>query len=265
MLSKVLEPAISGTTKQEQSEVILLYRDTIPSAADAAFNLIQGQGSAPVFVELLSSHEIAPRSSIISFVDINGSTFTCRDEPYFNAVREVISRASNIVWYSADLMVPGESSVMKGFLRSIATEYGQSRFAFVELGLNSYTPQNSIPALLIQKLNELQRTASFDSVDRECVISGGLFHVERLLPDPVLNEQFSLRNVEEEFVTKSLSSQGPIKVCYGQPGVLSSLYFSRDLHFEQPLQDDWVEVKTEAIGLNMKVSSPYSLFVPDSL
>jgi hypothetical protein len=36
------------------------------------------------------------------------------------------------------------------------------------------------------------------------------------------------------------------------PGLLSSLYFKKDSTFLAPLDDDFIEVKTSAIGLNWK-------------
>lgn len=263
MLSRVLKSDTNVTSDKQQSDLVLLYRDTVPSVADATFSVLREQGLNPVLVELFSGHEIAPGSSIISFVDYTGSVFTCRDESYFEAAREAISRAATMVWFAADLMVPGESSIMKGFLRSVAAENLQSRYAFVELDVNSYTRQNRVPQLLVQKLQELETAASSDSVDRECVIGGDSFCVERLLPDPVLNDEFSLRNVEEDVVQADFGSQGPIQARYRQPGVLSSLYFSQDPDFETPLGDKWVEIKTEAIGPNMKVrtsTNSFSLF-----
>lgn len=50
-----------------------------------------------------------------------------------------------------------------------------------------------------------------------------------------------------------MGSLGPVRARYSQPGVLSSLYFSSDVDFDGELGDEWVEIKTEAIGLNMKV------------
>ncbi|KAM3502999.1 hypothetical protein MY10362_004480 [Beauveria mimosiformis] len=160
--------------------------------------------------------------------------------------------ASSLDWLGADLLIPGESSVMKGFLRSIATENVQSRYAFVELDHTDYTRPSRVAELLVHKLAELQEAVSLDGVDRECVLSGGSFYIERLLTDAGLNQQFSLRNTEEEVAEASLGSQGPIKARYRQPGVLSSLYFSSDPDFDEPLEDDWVEIRTEAIGLNIK-------------
>lgn len=95
------------------------------------------------------------------------------------------------MWFAADLTVPGESSIMKGFLRSIATENVLAKYAFIELDLSNHTSEERTAELLIYKLKELHRSA--ENIDKECVLSGGIFHVERLLPESTLNEQFSLR------------------------------------------------------------------------
>ncbi|KAM3427390.1 hypothetical protein MY4824_009476 [Beauveria thailandica] len=252
MLSKAIDS--STTQKEKRAEVFLVYSHTAPLAADVTFDLLHRQGFRPVLVDLFSAHDdIPPKSRIISFVDTNGGTFTCRDETYFEAVRHVISLASSLVWLGADLMIPGESSVVKGFLRSVATENVQSRYAFVELDHADYTRPSRVAELVVRKLAELHEAVSLDGVDRECVLGGGSFYIERLLPDARLNQQFSLRNTQEHEVAEaSLASQGPIKARYRQPGVLSSLYFASDSDFDEPLEDDWVEIRTEAIGLNVK-------------
>ncbi|EGX93678.1 polyketide synthase, putative [Cordyceps militaris CM01] len=252
MLSKIVQSSADTVQRKKGAEVFLVYSQTTPLAADVTFDLLIDQGFSPVLVDLFSAQEIPPKSSVISFVDANGSTFTCRDEAYFEAVREVILLASSLVWLGADLMIPAESSIMKGFLRSIATENAQSRYAFVELDHTSYTRPSRVAELLIHKLIELEEAPSLHSVERECVLSGGSFYIERLLADATLNDQFFQRNTEEDVGQATLGSQGPIKARYRQPGVLSSLYFSSDPDFDEPLETDWVEIKTEAIGLNMK-------------
>lgn len=193
-------------------------------------------------------------SSIISFVDVNGSLFTCNDAACFEPLQVIVAHASSLVWFAADSMIPGESSIMKGLLRSIATENVLSKYAYVELDLSHCTPQDRVAELLSHKLSELQGATSSDAVDRECVLRAGAFHVERLFSEMALNEQFSRRHTTEELREDSLGSQSPIKARYRQPGVLPSLYFSSDPDFDEPLKDDWVEIRTEAIGLNMKVS-----------
>lgn len=38
--------------------------------------------------------------------------------------------------------------------------------------------------------------------------------------------------------------------------MLSSLHFTSDPDFSKPLGEDWIEMKTEAIGLNTKINHP---------
>jgi len=251
MLSKA--PAIKAGT-QKQADVYLVYRESLPLLAEATMNFLAQQGVNAIPIELFSGHEIPKSASVISFVDLNGTMFTCRDESYFKALQVIISIVSAMVWVAADLSIPGESSIMKGFLRSIVTENVLSKYAFVELDYSDYTSQERAAELLVHKLNELQESTPSRLVDLESVLRGGTLHVERLVPAESLNEQFSLRNgFEDDVQERPIGAQGPIMARYRQPGVLSSLYFTSDLDFSRPLDHDWVEIKTEAIGLNMKV------------
>ena len=89
-------------------------------------------------------------------------------------------------------------------------------------------------------------------VDTETVLRGGFFYVERLLPEEGLNEEYRRRHrLEDDIQEYAVGDQGPLKACYGQPGLLSSLYFNNDPDFNDTLDDDWIEIKTQAIGLNM--------------
>ncbi|KAI0483732.1 putative polyketide synthase [Xylaria cf. heliscus] len=250
MLSKT--PGIKADT-QKRADVYLVYRESLPLLVEATINVLGEQGLNAIPIELFSSHEIPKSASVISFVDLNGTMFTCRDESYFKALQVLVSDVSAMVWVAADLSIPGESSIMKGFLRSIATENVLSKYVFVELDYTDYTPQYRAAELLVHKLNELQESMPSQPVDLECVLRGGLLYVERLVPALSLNEQFSLRNgFEDDIQERPIGTQGPLMARYQQPGVLSSLYYTSDLDFSKPLDNDWVEIKTEAIGLNMK-------------
>jgi hypothetical protein len=258
MLSKASE--IKADVAQQRADVFLVYRDSLPLLAEATANILAERGLNAIPIDLFSSHEIPRNSSVISFVDINGATLTCRDEAYFKALQAIFPHVSTMVWVAGDLTIPGESSIMKGLLRSIATENVLSKYAFVELDSSDYTSQTRTAELLIHKLNELVKCTPSEAVDLECVLRGGVFHVERLLPEKTLNEGFSLRNGYEDDVQEhTLGTQGPLRAQYRQSGVLSSLYFSSDPDFSKPLQDDWIEIQTEAIGLNIKVRSTVAL------
>ncbi|KAI9148767.1 Prosolanapyrone synthase [Paramyrothecium foliicola] len=254
MLSKALTVDSDALTGAEQpSKVYLVYRESQPLLARLIASIVAKRGHAPVFIDLMSSDEVPSQSVVVSTVDMDGPALTTRDETYFNAIQSLVPRVSSMVWVAADLSIPGESSIMKGMLRSIAAENMGSKYAFIELDHNAYTSQETAASLVVQKLDELQTSSSSSEVDRECVIREGVFHIERLLPAQSHNEQFRLRaGYEDNVQERPVGSQLPLMARYGTPGVLSSLYFSNDPEFDLPLKDDCVEIQTQAIGLNFK-------------
>ena len=254
MLSKASEVKSDADSTQE-TNIFILYRDSLPLLADVTADVLSQQGFNAIPIELFSGDEIPRNSTVISFVDINGSILTCRDDSYFKALQEIVPNVSSMIWVAADLMIPGESSIMKGMLRSINTENVSSKYAFIELDFNNYTSQGRAAELIVRKMSEMRALAPSEILDLESVLRGGAFHVERLLPEETLNSQFYLRNgFEDDIEERAVDTELPIRAQYGQAGMLSSLHFTTDSDFSKPLEDDWVEIKTESIGLNMKVS-----------
>jgi NADPH:quinone reductase-like Zn-dependent oxidoreductase len=225
----------------------------LPFLAEVVSDALTKAGVIVNCIELFSSAEMSQNSPAISFIDLCGSTLTSRDGDYFRALQTVIANVSTMVWVAGDLTVRGESSIMKGMMRSIAAENASSRYAFVELDYSEYTSNSRIAELIIGKLNELQTPPVSETVDLECVLRGGVLCIERLLPDTALNEQFNLRSgLRSELQELPVATQEPLMARYKQPGLLSSLYFTKDPSFNECLADDAIEIQTVAIGLNMK-------------
>ncbi|KAF3003888.1 t1pks [Neopestalotiopsis sp. 37M] len=249
MLSTASAPSIAKTA----SSITLIYRDSLPFLAEIVSDALTKAGVIVNCIELFSSAEISQNSPAISCIDLCGSTLTSRDGDYFRALQTVIANVSTMVWVAGDLTVRGESSIMKGMMRSIAAENARSRYAFVELDYSEYTSNSRVAELIIGKLNELQTPPVSETVDLECVLRGGVLCIERLLPDTALNEQFNLRSgLRSELRELPVATQEPLMARYKQPGLLSSLYFTKDPSFNECLADDAIEIKTVAIGLNMK-------------
>lgn len=250
---------------QVQTEVYLVYRDHVPSIAPAIEEGLMQQGFTTKTANLLSQHEIPTGASVVSLIDIDDSTLMNCDNVHFNATQAIISRATTLLWIStSDIQSrPSEPAVMKGMLRSIATENVLLKVALIELEDNQLsdtagqTSSNQRTAdLVVHKFTELHSSAPGDTIDRDCLIRDDSFFIERILPDETLNEQFRLRHdLQGDVQQRQIDDTVPLRANYSQPGVLSSLYFSRDRAFDEPLEDDWLEIKTEAIGLNMKVNN----------
>ncbi len=242
---------VSSTTSSDG--VFLVYRESLPLLAEAVGKILTDRGVSVIPVEMFSGEKIPKNSSVISFIDVDGSILTCRGEAYFKALQTVISHVSCMVWVAGDLSIHGESSIMKGVLRSIATENVLSKYAFIELDHNQYTSYLRAAELISHKLGELQTSPSAEAVDLESVLRGGVSYIERLFPEATLNQQFSLRNgYKSEVQELPMGQHKPLMARYRQPGLLSSLYFTIDPSFHEPLDDNSVEIKTAAIGLNMK-------------
>lgn len=257
MLSTAYELESSAIT-QQPSDVYVVFRDNDPPRlAEIIAGVLAKTGRNPILIDLLYSDQIPSDALVVSLVDLGGSTITCRDETYFKALKTLISQASGMVWVAADLLTPAESSIMKGMLRSIAAENVLSKYCFVEIDYSHYTSQARAAELILNKLDELHVSLSSGAaIEAETVLRGGFFYVERLLPEEGLNEEYRRRHrLEDDVQECAVGDQGPLKACYGQPGLLSSLYFSNDLEFSEALDDGWIELKTQAIGLNMKVNS----------
>lgn len=249
MLSKPTTPGVTKTA----SSITLIYRDSLPFLAEMVSDALTKAGVQVECIELFSSAKMSQNSPAISFIDLYGSTLTSRNAEYFKALQTVIANVSTMVWVAGDLTMPGESSIMKGMLRSVTAENVLSRYAFVELDYSEYTSNSTTAKMIISKFNELHASPLPETVDVECVLGRGVFYIERLLPDAVLNEQFSLRSgLRIDLQELPLATQQPLMARYKQPGLLSSLYSTEDPSFNERLDDDAVEIKTVAIGLNMK-------------
>jgi hypothetical protein len=262
-VAKLCKPLEVG--EHVQNEVYLVYRDCVPSIASTIAECLAQQGFNAKISNLLSHDEIPTGASIISFADMENSTLMNSDDVHFRAIQAIISRATTLLWIAtSDIKSrPSEPAVMKGMLRAIATENVLLKVAFIQLEDNQLpatTDQTSSSTaqrtayLITHKFNELYLSAPGDTIDRDCLMKDNSFFVERILPDETLNGQFRLRHgLDDDVQQRQIDDKVPLRANYSQPGVLSSLYFSRDKAFDEPLDDDWLEIKTEAIGLNMKV------------
>ncbi|KAI1095495.1 hypothetical protein F5B19DRAFT_503698 [Rostrohypoxylon terebratum] len=236
---------------KQQHDLFIVYREYPPPLARSIDKSLSKHGFHVVYTDLHCYHKIPVGPLIISLVDIEGITLLYRDETYFRAIQAIIAKNPTILWVSAG--GHAEPSVMKGMWRSVATENVLLKIAMIEVDDSYLSSLSRTADLISHKFIELQASSPNDNIDLECVLQDGTLYIERFLPDEALNEQFRLRHGPvEHFEERPLKGQGALRANYKQPGLLSSLYFSPDPTFLKPLQDDWIEIKTQAIGINMK-------------
>ncbi|KAI0108554.1 putative polyketide synthase [Nemania sp. FL0031] len=248
-------PSLQLQGAERQRDVYVVYRDYPPPLAPYIEKIMNTKSFRCIYKNLFSHAEIPLGSLVISLADIENSTLLRCGEEYFTAIQAVMAKAATLMWVAANGTVtnPCESAIMKGALRTISTENMQLNVAFMDVYADYIGSFARTAELISYKFRELHLVGPSGAIDRDCVLRGGTIHIERLLPDAPLNMEFRLRNkYEEEAQQCTMDTQGPLKVSYKHPGLLSSLYFEPDSAFLEPLKPGWVQIKTETIGLNMK-------------
>jgi hypothetical protein len=217
--------------------------------------LLRERGHKTILNSLFSSDQISENAVIISFVDIESSTLLHGNAAYFQVIQAVIQKAACIMWLTTGTDATGpESAVMKGLLRSISTENPLLKTTFIHIDSSYYIDFVRTANLILDKFLRQVEVDVGTVTDREWKLKDGVAYIERLLPDEELNRQFRLRHEYESNIQESpMNRQGFLRANYRQPSVLSSLYFSVDPTFDRQLQDDWIEIESKGIGLNVKV------------
>jgi hypothetical protein len=239
-----------------QQEIYLVYRDYPPPLAGYINKVTEGRKCHCIYTNLLSQKEIPSGSSVISLIDLDSSTLLHYGPEYFQAIKTLVAKSSVLAWIATRDMVSNSSdlAVMKGILRSVAAENVLLNVAHLEIDSPYFHNMTRTAELITSKVVQMQSCDPRTTIDRECVLRDGAFHIERLVPDIALNESFRSRQRLEEDVEESLIDlQQALKPSYRHPGLLSSLYFEPDQLASEPPKEGWVQIKTEAIGLNMKV------------
>ncbi|KAI1141492.1 putative polyketide synthase [Hypoxylon sp. FL0543] len=240
---------------KELRDVYLVYRDYPPPLIAVIDKQLERQGFNTIYTNLFSYEQIPQNSSVISLVDIENTTLLNYGDEYFKAIQRIITQNSTVIWIAGTTVATNKSevAVMKGLLRSIATEHILSKIALIELDESYLSSMSRTAELIVGKFSELWLSDSMEGIDQDYALRSGALYVERLLPDETLNEQFCLRHKLENVIDeRPMDIEVPLKAKYKQPGLLSSLYFGPDAEFDKPLRDDWVEIRTKAIGLNFK-------------
>ena len=255
MLSTAMQSEPAGSVSKDRPDIYLLYQDYPHPLGRAIERHLTDRGLHVVYTDFLKC-DIPQGSMVISALDIDGVTLTSCDEKQFVALQSAVMRASTVLWLSPGCPNSGykpESAIMKGMLRSAATENILMKIAYIELDQDCSNSFIKTGRVIARTALQLHHATAGDGSDREFVLRGGVLHVERLLPDEPLNEQFQLRHGSEgELEDRPMDSEGPLRAKYEQPGVLSSLCFEADQDLLKPLEADSVEIETKAIGLNVK-------------
>ncbi|MCJ1377213.1 hypothetical protein MMC17_000305 [Xylographa soralifera] len=256
IVTTAVEPQIPRLIEpRTRPSIILVHRTKATKLSSSIASLAQKKGIDVSYSSLVGA-TIPNSARVIVLADLEGVTLPSIVEAEFEGLKEVFRKASSLLWVSRGGLIAGtdaNSALMVGLMRSITTESAQTRLLCIDLEPGFENNGSTTAEIVLSKEIALQNTDKALSFDGEYVQRNGLLHVSRLMPDKPLNQRF----LEQEGLTKatkgvSLESQHALGLGFDQPGLLSSLFFKEDPEFYSPLKDDWVEIETKAVGLNVK-------------
>ncbi|KAJ4288039.1 hypothetical protein N0V90_012055 [Kalmusia sp. IMI 367209] len=179
---------------------------------------------------------------------------TIPDEAFFDNMKRLFSNALSILWVFLGSTFQRASPVIglfTGLLRPTMREMPQLKISL--LGFDAGFDNSAEYAhQIVKREKKSYLDKDHPRTDDLEIYRDGCIHISRLGPDVEANKRY---RVQEGLDTKAkmtrLGSAGPIKVTAASPGLLSSLQFKTDWDMLRPLPNDWVEVRSEAIDINM--------------
>ena len=210
-----------------------------------------------------SLEELPSDSRVIFFLDGQNLLLDV-DQRRFDQFKRLAHQVTSMMWLTSTGMARGRSpdgAVACGLLRIISTEVPAGHFVSIDIDADSFNittqdEQKELLRVIIDQEQALQEPNNSErNRDGELAWHSGCLWVNRVVPEPALQgyTERLITPVNHGAKLLPLDTQGPVRADFETPGILSSLYFRPYTELlQQPLPDDWIEVKVTAAGLNWK-------------
>ena len=233
--------------------VYVIYRER-GALLEAVIRESQGlSGNKPRIMGLegLKSGSIAPRSIVISLVELEGPVLAKSTDAEMNAIKELTDNASVLVWVTGSGLIAGGAptkGLVSGLSRTVMVE--QPALKFITFDVDDC--QSDVEQTSRNIMHVLARSG-VETEDREFAQRGGVVHVSRYVPDDRLNESFRQKQGLQT-QRLALAKAKPAQLAIGMAGQLDSLFFKQlPASIEsQVLGPSHVEVEVQTVGLNAK-------------
>jgi NADPH:quinone reductase-like Zn-dependent oxidoreductase/NAD(P)-dependent dehydrogenase (short-subunit alcohol dehydrogenase family)/SAM-dependent methyltransferase/acyl carrier protein len=204
-----------------------------------------------------TSGDINSSSRVVVFLGPQNDLFEA-DDSRFGLFQRLVRGSHSMVWVTSSGIIRGRDprgAFMIGLLRVIATENPAGRFLSIDLDSQNFdTRDEALVRSIVDVEASLQHEEPDQHYDHEYVWQDGALWISRFVPDAELNTYAD--NPEsmgmQETDIASLAGQGPLRASFETAGLLSSLYFRPYTELLNSVQDDYIDVKVAAVGLNWK-------------
>ncbi|KAI9689711.1 MAG: hypothetical protein M1820_010081 [Bogoriella megaspora] len=258
MLTTAITLNMNGHQNVSEEVIKIVHGDRTEALHETLASEIAHSG---LKLKLVPLHSVdMPRGSRIIFTNSLEEEFlTNCNKRDFEKIKEVISNSSSMLWLTSGGMLQGhepKAAVVSGLVRMLTSEDSSSKHGVLHLSRDGSDPGDRD---LLRLILHYERSVSDGDFEREIAIGdNGIPHISRIYADDGLNiryiqshDSWTGKNIEKVRIHQQYQTR--MVADFQTPGILSSLYFREDPStFASPLQEDHIEIKTVAVGLNWK-------------
>lgn len=247
------EPADAPSSFTERVSVIIENESASQSrAADfVRETLLTAAGTESTIVtleELLNGTEVSV-STCISLLDFDGPFLTSMSERQYNGLQTLLKRANVLLWVSRGggnyPHQPG-FQMIDGFARSIRLEAASLKL--VHLALEPSETLTADQASNVVRVLDL--TSKSKNYEHEVTEKEGFLHVQRVVPQPELRQEFLARRSLQRTIQRQITSDMNVQLNIQKPGRFDTLAFTVAAECNEPLAFDEVEILVKAVGID---------------
>ncbi|KAH7135959.1 hypothetical protein B0J11DRAFT_611808 [Dendryphion nanum] len=244
----------SSTKSTKFDSVYIVYQNQISQFHESLADELRSKSIVPIIVALSSSTGIPDRSRVIVAIDLEPGGLPRATKEAYQSLKPLSERASSLLWLTKGAIIDAqepEAAIATGLMRVLASEVPESRFGVFHLENDFLSKRHHVARVVIHREERFRN----GDPELELALHDGIVYIPRLIYDSDMNDRFKAINDssnEVDLVELPIHFETPMAIDFSTPGLLTSAYFKRDDSVDQPLLDDYVEIKTAAIGLNWK-------------
>lgn len=228
-------------------------------------SVVAKETGATVTVERLSEVHADPQVVYIFTPEMMTPFLDTMGEAEFEKLKALMVQGQGILWLSRSSTVDSVHPIYaqaQGLLRAAKQEDTTKRYVSLDFeataGLEDPdTPwlPNTIPHIVHVLKQSFDAKISLTDIEWEYAVKHGMIHVPRVYPSPAEDRASSETPVDPAPVEQPLwqTNRPLVWETVQTVGTLSNLYFTDDPKAAEPeLPQNYVEIKTQALGLNFR-------------
>ena len=254
--------ASSSTTSANSTKVLIVFTSETHWSIQRILHDCEQKflecGCQPVLHDLDQTIEHPLEDMLVLMLaEIPSSFLSKLTRERFEKTKQIVLRSRTLLWVTASGVITGQNpdtSLVVGFARSIRWETDFKAFATLDFDTNSddLNEQSDTIADVIKSVGlSICSDSPRPNLDREFVYHNRSVHIPRVAPLNMLNHAINFR---EEPIPSDLMPVGrigkPVRLDWGSQGDIKSLRFMEDSENVTSIQENDVEVKVIASGLN---------------